>query len=375
MAFAGASVMHRLVVALGFSLLSSFAAAQIVVGQTAGFSGPEALSAKETTEGAKLYLDHVNEAGGVNGEKIELVTLDDQGNPQKAAQNAAKLITQDNVLALLLTRGVAPTQAVLPVLAQNHVPLVAPVSGAMSLRQPVNPWVFNLRTSAQHEGERAAAHLVHMGMNRIALAYSNDAFGMDARIGALRGFDKAHMRVAFALPYNAAHPDFSQVVLGVSRLDAQAVILIGSGQAVADATRAMRLKGLGATIVTLSNNANAEFVKQMGEFARAAVVTQAFPDEHAQAAGLVKEAYSFANAKGVFELTPDMLEGFAGAKLLVEGLKKAGPKPTRQKLHDALDNLGRVNLGGMEVTYSPKNHEGSDFVDLAIVGPDGKFRR
>jgi ABC-type branched-subunit amino acid transport system substrate-binding protein len=144
---------------------------------------------------------------------------------------------------------------------------------------------------------------------------------------------------------------------------------------VADATRALRLKGLPATVVTLSNNANGQFVKQMAEFARGALVAQAFPDEHAMSAPLIKEAYSLANAKGIYDLTPDMVEGFASAKLLVEGLKKAGKQPTRQKLHDALDSLGKINLGGMEVVLSPKNHAGADFTDLAIIGPDGKFRR
>jgi ABC-type branched-subunit amino acid transport system substrate-binding protein len=368
--------MRRTVLALALALSWSWAAAQIVVGQTAAFTGPEAASVKEMTDGAKLYFDQVNAAGGVFGEKIELVSLDDQGNPQKAAANARKLITENNALALMLTRGVATTQAVVPVAAQDHVPLVAPSSGAMALREPANPWVFNLRASSQEEAEHAVDHLVQMGMSRIGMAYSNDAYGMDARIGALRAFDKAHMRVAFALPYPAGrHADFSQVVLGVSKLDAQAVILIGPGQDVADATRALRLKGLPATVVTLSNNANGQFVKQMAEFARGAVVAQAFPDEHAMSAPLIKEAYAQANAKGIYELTPDMVEGYASAKLLVEGLKKAGKQPTRQKLHDALDSLGKINLGGMEVAFSPKNHAGSDFTDLAIVGPDGKFRR
>jgi ABC-type branched-subunit amino acid transport system substrate-binding protein len=89
----------------------------------------------------------------------------------------------------------------------------------------------------------------------------------------------------------------------------------------------------------------------------------------------VKEAYDLALARGLTEVTPAMLEGYAGAKVLVEGLKKAGPKPDRQKLRDALDHLGTVNIGGLEVTYSPRSHSGLQYADLAIIGPDGKFRR
>ena len=79
--------------------------AQILIGQTAGFTGPVAAGVKETTEGAKLYIDSINAKGGVHGQKIELVSLDDKFDPKLAAENARKLIEERNVLALFLTRG------------------------------------------------------------------------------------------------------------------------------------------------------------------------------------------------------------------------------------------------------------------------------
>ena len=104
-------------------------------------------------------------------------------------------------------------------------------------------------------------------------------------------------------------------------------------------------------------------------------MTQVFPYERSLSAPIVKEAYDLAVAKGLNEVTPAMLEGYAGAKVLVEGLKHAGANPTRQKLRDALENMGRVNIGGLEVNYSPKSHSGLQYADLSIIGPDGKFRR
>ena len=70
-----------------------------------------------------------------------------------------------------------------------------------------------------------------------------------------------------------------------------------------------------------------------------------------------------------------MMEGFAGAKVLVEGLRRAGPNPTGVSLTAALNGLKNFDLGGMELSYGPADHTGLDFVDLSIVGADGRFAR
>src|SRR4051812_4155900 len=78
--------------------------AQIKIGQTAGFSGAVAASVKEATDGAKLYFDAVNGRGGVNGQQIELVSLDDKFDPKLAVTNAKQLI-DSGVVCIFLNRG------------------------------------------------------------------------------------------------------------------------------------------------------------------------------------------------------------------------------------------------------------------------------
>src|ERR1700712_3737385 len=93
-------------------LAVSAAHAQILIGQTAGFTGPVASGVKETTEGAKLYIDSVNAKGGVNGQPIELLSLDDKFDPKLAVENARQLIESKKVLALFLTRGTPHAEAI-----------------------------------------------------------------------------------------------------------------------------------------------------------------------------------------------------------------------------------------------------------------------
>ena len=137
----------------------------------------------------------------------------------------------------------------------------------------------------------------------------------------------------------------------------------------------LRTAGSAAQIVTLSNNASSGFTKSLGANARGVIVTQVFPNERAVTYPMVKEAQELAKTKGLTEISPAMLEGFAAAKVLVEGLKRAGPKPTRDKIQTALESIKKLDLGGLEVNFSSEDHTGLDFADLSIIGTDGRFRR
>ena len=352
------------------------ARADIVIGQTADFSGPVAAGVKETAAGAKLYIDHVNAAGGVNGEPITLVSMDDKFEPANAAANARELITKKHVLALFLTRGTPHNQAILPLLAEFGVPLVAPSTGAMSLHKPVNPWVFNVRASYQHEANRAIRHLSLVGLSHVGIVQVNDSFGTDAVKGALEAFTQVNGTPVFTETYDREKPDFGKIAAAVTSTNPQAILFLGSGSAVVNGVKAIRATGSHAQIVTLSNNASDGFIKALGDNAKGTIVTQVFPYERSVANPMVKQARDYAKAAtGDDRVTPAMLEGFAGAKVLVEGLRRAGKQPTREKLREALETLHRYDIGGLEVSFSPTSHSGLDYTDLSIIGSDGKFTR
>jgi ABC-type branched-subunit amino acid transport system substrate-binding protein len=367
--------MKQLLCVLALSSLAASAAAQILIGQTAGFTGAVAAGVKETTDGAKMYFDAINARGGINGQSIELVSMDDKFDPKLAAENAKKLITEKNVVALFLVRGTPHTQAIAPLLAEYRVPLVAPSTGAMVLHKPVNPYIFNVRATYQREAERAIRHLSLIGIERIAVLHVDDSFGVDAVVGAAAGFTAVGKQPAAVEKFDRAKPDFSAIVPKLVKMNTQAVLFIASGAVVAEGTKALRDAGSPAQIVTLSNNSSSGFITLMGDNARGVIVTQVFPYERSIASPLVKEATELAKAKGFEAVSPAMMEGFAGAKVLVEGLRRGGGTPTRDKLLAALNNLHKYDIGGMEVSFSTSDHSGLDFADLSIIGSDGKFRR
>ncbi len=354
--------------------LSLPAGAQILVGQTAGFTGAVASGVKETTDGALLYINSVNKNGGVNGQQIKLISLDDKFLPNNARDNAKKLIEEDKVVAMFLTRGTPHTQATLPLIQKHNVPLIAPSTGAMVLHEPVIPQVFNVRATYQREAEKAINYLASIGVTRIAILRTDDTFGEDALVGAMRGLEAAKLQPVFLDKFPRVTPDLKLLATGTTETNAQAVLIIASSAVVTSALKAIRAEKSTAQVLTLSNNASDGFIKGMGADGKGVIVSQVFPYERSINSPLVKEAKDLLKSGEEEILSPQMLEGFAAAKVLVEALRRAGPNPTREKLLLALDNL-RYDIGGLEVKYSPTDHTGLDFSDLAIVGANGKFRR
>lgn len=358
-----------------FPLSSQAQTPPILVGQTAGYTGPVAAGVKETSDGAKLWIDAVNARGGVNGHKIELISMDDKFDPKLAAENARILIEERKVAVMFLNRGTPHTEAVLPLLAKNKIALVAPSTGAMLLHRPVREYVFNVRPTYQREAAKAVTHLNQLGLTRIGVIHTDDTFGQDGLTGAEHGFAAIELNPIFVEKFDRAKPVFGPIAAKAFASKVQAIVFIGSGTAVADGVKALRSAGSAAQIVTLSNNASAGFVKQMGEYARGLIVTQVMPYERSIAYPMVREALDLARAKGQNGVSPAMLEGFAGAKVLVEALRRAGRNPTRTKIEEALEGIRKFDLGGIEVAYSPDDHTGMEFVELSVVDVNGLFKR
>jgi len=355
--------------------LVAAASAQIYIGQTSGFTGQVAGQVKEVTFGATLYLEKISAEGGINGQKIELINMDDKFDPKLAVENTRKLITEKKVIAMFLNRGTPTVVAILPLLEEFKVPLIAPSTGAIVLHQPVQPWVFNVRAPYWREAEKAVLLLSSLSMTKIGLIHVNNAFGDDLLVGALSGFKKTQLQPLFDERYEFENSDFTQIVKKTVATDPQAILVLGNTTAITKLMPMIRAAGSKAQIVSTSNNASSSLIKTLGPYARGTVITQVFPSERALAVPMVKELSDLAAKKGTPEISPAMLEGYAGAKVLVEGLRRAGKKVTSESLTRALNGMSNVDIGGLKVSYSPTSHTGIEFVDLSIISHDGKFTR
>jgi branched-chain amino acid transport system substrate-binding protein len=348
-------------------------AAEVVIGQSAGYTGRTSSSVKEFVEGSQAYFDYVNRHGGVAGRTIFFNTLDDGYFPELTAKNTKQLIEEDKVFALFGYYGDATVNAALPILTKAKVPLIGPLSGAESLRTPVNPYVFNVRASFQVEVEKIVAQAAALGLNKIALFYQDDEFGKDAQAGLEKAMKKRGMAVAASGPYQRNSVKVDDAVGKIAAAQPQSIVMACTLEACTEFVRQIKKRGLNPRFNHLSVVEAAALYKELGDLARGLEITRVVPLPWDISIPVVNEYQKVAK-----EIAPKLqpsfgsLEGFISAKVVVEGLKRAGPNADRAKFIAALETMQDVDFGGYKVSYSKDSHRGSEFADITIIGPRGK---
>lgn len=345
----------------------------ILIGRTAPFTGQVAGAVKENTQGAMLYIDWVNKNGGVHGRRIVVEEMDDGFDPKRAAANVRKLVEERQVLAIFFNRGTPHTEAILPIIKQHGVPLIAPSTGAELLHRPLNPLVFNVRSMYQAESEKAINQLATTGVRQIAIVHVDDSFGRDGAAGAQRGFEKNNLKPVLVATYDRTTANVDAAAQAVVQADPQAVIVISSQKALGDFVRKIRAAGSQTLVIALSNVSTQSLVQDLGQYARGVMVTQVFPSPTVAKTGIAREFRKLAKGNADVALSYAAMEGFAAAKVLVEGLRRAGPQPDRKKLAAALESIHDFDLGDVVVSYGPNRRTGSEYVSLSIIDARGQF--
>ncbi|QDZ29117.1 ABC transporter substrate-binding protein [Noviherbaspirillum sp. UKPF54] len=346
----------------------------IILGETIGVTGIIAGPVKEMIEGAQAYFASVNKQGGVHGRKIEVRVMDDKFDPATAAANAETLIKKEHVFALFQNRGTPHTEAILPILAASRVPLIAPSTGAAIFHTPVNHWVFHIRAKYQDEVAKGVEHFATVGLSAIGLLHVDDSFGRDG----LEGFNKAmaarQLTPVITTKFDRVKPDYEATAVQVIKANPSALIIVSSAKNTIEVIKAIRRQGGKMQIMTLSNNSSQAFVKELGAAGVGVVVSQITPAPDLLSTMLGQEFKAAAKANNA-TVSYAAMEGFVNAKVLVEGLRRAGRNLTRESFIHAMESMQRTDFGGLMVTYGPEDHSGSEFVELTMIGRDGRFVR
>ncbi len=362
-----------------FALLSGGAFAQgvtadtILIGQSAALSGPAEALGREMKAGAEAYFNALNKAGGINGRKIKLVSLDDGYEPDRAKANTEKLINDEKVLALFGYVGTPTSNASLPVFTKAKVPFVGAFTGAQSLREPFNRYIFNVRASYFDETEDIVRHLTSVGITRIAVFYQNDGYGQAGLAGVERAMKKRNLEIVGKATVERNSVDVANAVNVLSKTNATAIIQISAYKSCAAFIKAMQAGKYLVQYWNVSFVGSKALAAELGEEGRGVQISQVVPFPWAEEVPIVAEYQQRIGGEANYSFTS--LEGYIAAKVLAEGIRKAGKNLTRESLVDALSNMGATDFGGFRVRYSPNNHNGSTFVDLTILSKGGKFKR
>jgi len=348
---------------------------KIVIGQAAGFTGSVAGTVKELTAGAQAYFDYVNSKGGVHGRKIVLESMDDGFDPKKSPEVFKKLIEEKQVFALFLSRGTPTNEAAYPVLEAAKVPLIGPSTGAQSMYSPPRRYMFPVRASYHSETFKIVPQLVNMGITRIALLYVDDSFGKDGLTGVQQAMKLAKLEPVAVASHPRGTIKVEEAVATIGKADPQAVIMLTVADAGVAFVKQMKATGKSPTFLTLSNNSSNTFIKNLGDDGWGVAVSQVSPYPFSGSAPITKEFLDLIKGRQDVQPSYSSIEGFIAAKVLVEGLRRAGKQPTREKLVAGLETMKGFDLGGLDVTYGPELRTGTNYIDITIISKSGKFVR
>jgi len=370
------SLIAAVPLALSLQLASAPACAAdaIVVGRSLALSGPLQSYGEAKRDGGDAYIQKVNAAGGVGGRPIELVTLDDAYAPARTVENLKKIAVEREPTAFLGLFGVPTIAAALPVLVQLKIPAVGLTSGTDALRTPLNRYAFPVRASYADEARKLVNHVKTVNISKISVIYSENPFGQSVKDSLLAALKEVGLS-ANAFMVDPAAKDAAVAVRQAVAGEPQAVFLTMLSQAAVPVLIELTKASFHGAQYTFSPVDTSTVTKQLGEKARGLAITQVVPIPSGMRIKVVAEYLEALKALG--RGTPSFygLEAFIEAKVLVEGLKRAGPKPTPVSLVKGLETMHDFDLGGYYVGYKPEAHTGSLFVEIDMINYAGIVSR
>lgn len=354
------------------------AAADIVVAQVAAFSGSLAPTGLYIRAGAQLYFDSVNASGGIHGARISLLTKDDGYKTDETVRLAREILKESQPLVFFGFVGTGNIEALLKekVLDTAAIPLLTVHTGAASIVRKNAPYLFLTRASYAEEVEKITQQYASTGYARFAIFYQNDAFGLDVLASAEEAIKKTGGTLVAKGAYEKNTTQVESAVKAIAAANPQAVIMISNTTASAAFLKQSREAGNLAQYVALSVTDGAQVAKLIGnDKAKGLALTQVVPDPNSRAVPLIKEIqenFQKFSPKDV-SINQTFIEGYLGAKILGEALRRAGPNPNRKKLRDTLEAIKDYDAGGVFIGFSPEKHAGSHFVDITILNRNGKL--
>ena len=372
---------HVLAAALSLPLLGAarrvFAQdATIKIGQSTALTGPLGDLGSAMQQGAKAAFMAINTRGGIHGKTIDLVTKDDAYEVPKALSNVDQFLADQDMFALFNCMGTPMIEAMLPKVIESGVPFFAPFTGAQLSRTKNARNVFNIRASYADEAEKLVQHLSTIGIQRIGIVYQNNTFGKEIFTAASASMD--HLKLPKALTAtvenNASDAGAAAAKLADGKLEA---VVIGlAGKPTLEFVKAFRALQRGVTLYALSVMGTPATVKTLGADATGMAISQVVPLPSNAVMPVVREFQAAWKASGATaEPSHLALEGYINARVFAEALQRAGRNPTRSAFIDATWNLKKWDLGGFEINASTPDRNASRFVELTLVGREGRFIR
>ncbi len=352
---------------------------EILIGSSLALAGHAGYLGTQTLHGAMAYIHYINDLGGVHGRKIRVISYDDGYDPPRCLLNTQKLIIEDKVFALFCYVGTPTTVKIIPLVQEARIPLVGMFTGAYALREPLSRYLINVRASYYQETGAMVQHLVEQQkVRKIAVFYQYDAYGFDGLRGTELALQNYGLVPVATGTYLRGTLHIEEGLNKIMAAGAEAVVMIGTYEPCARFIHLAISKNFRPIFTNVSFVGADELSRILGPEADGVIVTQVVPPPEPRRKALQlwgSEDYIKRLKTYYPQDAPNFvsLEGYINAKVLVEGLRRAGPDLNRERLINAIESIQDYDLGIANPLYfSPTDHQGLERVYFTLF-KDGRF--
>ncbi|HTN51278.1 MAG TPA: ABC transporter substrate-binding protein [Anaeromyxobacter sp.] len=361
---------------------------EIVLGMVAPFSGAAKEMGQAVRTGVEVAFAAQNAAGGVGGRRLRLIAMDDGYEPARTSAAMKELVEGKKVFGVIGNVGTPTAAVAVPYANEKGVLFFGAVSGAPLLRNdPPDRYVFNYRASYGEETAAIVRYLVEVrriAPSEIAVFAQEDAFGdagFEGVARVMRHYRRDPAKV-LRVGYKRNTADVEEAVQGILRhaRGLKAVVMVATYKPAARFVEKLKDAGHGRLVFSnvsfVGSNELAEELTQLGPgYADGVVVTQVVPNPLAKASATLRYQKELkANAPGE---KPGFLslEGWVAARLLIEGLQRAGKNVNTEAVVEALEGIKALDLGlGVPLTFAPSEHQASHKIWGTVMDGKGEFR-
>lgn len=376
----GRAAFRAVLCLLALGAVSGWANADLRVVQVAPLSGPMGDTGRLIRQGASLAIREANEQGGIHGQKIRFDTLDDGYKVEETVRLVGDIARQpDKPVAFLGLTGTSNMEALLKrgLIDEAGIPVIGVRSGATAIRKRTHPLVYHLRASYSNEVDRLVEIAAAVGCKQFGVFYQDDDFGRDGLQAMQQSIARRKLVLAASATYERNTTDVHKAARALAEnTGLSAIVMISTTQATAAFVKAYRAHAGRANLYTLSVNNDRDIVDGIGAAtSRGLGIAQVVPSPFS---GVLPVSLEYRKSLRKFE--PDAqptfagMEGYLYGKVLIEGLRRAGPKPTPDTLGRALESAP-IEVGGHVIRFTRNNHEGSGYIELTMIGANGKLVR
>ncbi len=348
----------------------------IKIGVILSESGPNEPLGKPERNAIELFVERLNESGGIDGHSVKVIIKDDQSDSNKAQQAAIELLEQEDVVAIIGSSGTGPTLAIKQEASKRRVPQVCMAAGANIMEGDIT-WIFRTPPTATEAGKKALEYISEgLKVKRVGLLYDTNPFGTDGKTVLEKLAPDYGLEMVASEGYQSTDTEetIDTHLTNVMTYNPEVILVWGTNPAPAIIAKKMKDKGIDLPYVGSHGIANQEFIKLAGDAAEGVVfpagkilVYEKVLEPGSEEYEFIREFAQAYRSKYGIEINTFAGHGWDAILIITEALKRVGPDATPEELRDEIERTqGLIGADGV-FNYSPQDHNGLSPEDLVMV--------